>query len=78
MRGFEGGGGEDEDDASKDLLGSRSTSCRAFFMAFRSKPAWIGRCEDEAVSLEGVDGRDGVGVFLPEPGSCTGVTLGEP
>jgi len=27
--------------------------------------------------LEGVDGRDGVGVFLPDPGSGIGATRGE-
>jgi len=27
--------------------------------------------------LEGVDGRDGVGVFLPDPGSGMGATRGE-
>jgi len=35
-----------------------------------------GICESEG-SLEGVDGRDGVGVFLPDPGSGTGATRGE-
>ena len=31
-----------------------------------------------AESLEGVDGRDGVGVFLPDLGSGTGAIRGEP
>jgi hypothetical protein len=40
VRDFGGGGGDVEDEgAGKDLFGFCSTSCKAFLMALRSKPA---------------------------------------
>lgn len=51
-------------DIGADLPGPRSTSCKTFLIALRSKPACNGSFDEEAAagSLGGVDVRDGVGV----------------
>jgi len=47
-------------------------------MALRSNPACIGKCEDEATgSLEGVEGREGVGVAVRDPESAVDLTAGD-